>query len=146
MGPNRLDPNLIPLFFFCAAAGAIVGSLVGAILLRAGAEFAENLQIKFGDAFLTVFLASLANGAVAVLIGVAYGAASPPAEFRRVAFICCYPLSFLIQSVIISARHNLSFWKGLRISFYIALIWVVLLIAVAIVVIPILYLMGGLHR
>jgi hypothetical protein len=111
MGPNRLDPTLIPLFFFCVAAGALVGSLVGAILLRAGAEFAENLQIKFGDAFLTVFLATMANGTVAFVIGVAYAAAVPPPEFRKVAFIAFYPVAFLIQSAVISARHNLTYWR-----------------------------------
>jgi hypothetical protein len=145
MGPHQLE-QLVPILILGAIAAAIIGGLIGAILLRAAAEFSEKLQIEFGDAFLTVFLGTLANSGIALVIRVALESMAPPPEFRLVALICFYPLAFVIQSVVISRRHNVSLWKGLRISFYIALIWVVIFVAVAIVVIPLLFFMGLLHR
>ena len=49
--------------------GLLIGGLIGAIILRAAAKWVLKQDIEFGNAFVTVVLAFLAQGALGFVIG-----------------------------------------------------------------------------
>jgi hypothetical protein len=128
----RPDPaSVVPFFLMLAALGAFIGGLVSAIVLRAAAHWALRLEIEFWSAFGTVFFASLVNGAIGFVAGLAMSTAfheNPalllPGELAMLL------VNFLVLSVFVSARHTLTFRQAMKVVLYMYLI--VLLIVVVV--------------
>ncbi len=96
--------------------GILIGSLIGAVILRAAAKWIIKEDITFGDAYITVFLSAVINLVIGFIIGFAVGSATQSPEAVNVATYVSIPIGFLIQSWIISSRLHTSFGTACLIS------------------------------
>lgn len=101
---------------------ALIGSLIGAIFLRAAAKWAENLEFPFGAAYTTVLLTCLINLAIGLTLGLVLDACDAGKGAELAMLVILLPMGFLIQSCMISDRHNLPLAKGLKIAGFMLLI------------------------
>ena len=85
--------------------GLLIGGLIGAIILRAAAKWVLKQDIEFGNAFVTVVLAFLAQGALGFVIGLVITVMSGnPEPAGIVAQGIAMPLGFLVYSGIVQTR------------------------------------------
>lgn len=134
MRPEAIGGLLCGMVF-----SASIGSLIGSIILRAAAKWAENLDFPFGEAYATVLFTFLINIAIGVPIGFIVGASGGgrSAELAMQAFLL--PVGFLVQSGMISSRHNLPFAKGLKIAGFMYLISLLICVVLGGVAFALLY-------
>ena len=102
--------------------GLGVGSLVGAIVLRAAAQWLEKLDVPFGNALLTMLLVNIANSVVGLTFAFAFGTAARSNEVAHAARAAIWPACFLIQSAIIGRRIELPMGRACLVSFVMVLI------------------------
>ena len=110
------------------------------MILRAAAKWAEKMEIPFWSAVGTVLVYSLANlaiGSVVALLAGVMGAGPKHAMLQGLAA----PVGFLLQSAVISGRHNVAFGKGIKISIFMWLVTLLIGIAVAVVTIGVIAVM-----
>jgi hypothetical protein len=108
----------------------VIGSLIGAVILRAAAKWAENLEFPFGAAYTTVLLTHLINFAIGLPIGFVLGASGAGKGAELAMQVILLPVGFLIQSAMISSRHNLPFAKGAKIAGFMLLIGLLIVVVV----------------
>ena len=99
-----------------AILGGLIGGLIAAILLRAAAQWVAKLDVPFGRAYWTVFLAFIVNFLLGYVLGFVVAFSGGSSEALTVLQVLLLPVGFLIQSGIISARLEVSFGKGCLIS------------------------------
>ena len=92
--------------------------LIGAVFLRIAAKIVDNLDVPFGEAYATVFIAALACWAIGMIFGfIARGA--PAIRFLS------FPINLLVQAGVFGWRLELSFGKALLISLVMLVLWIV---------------------
>ena len=96
---------------------AVIGSLIGAVLLRAAASWVLGEDVPYGDAFLTMLVAGIINGAVGFTAGFVYGAATGTAEGVQIVSLILVPVSFLIQAGVISSKLETDFGAACAVTF-----------------------------
>ena len=99
--------------------GCFIWSLIGAVILRAAAKWVQNLEVGFGNAYVTVLLSALANLGLGCVIGIAVGIVGRPAATEETLVLIAasaLPVGFLIQSRIVSSRLQIPFGRGCLVS------------------------------
>jgi hypothetical protein len=99
-----------------AIFGILFWSLIGAMFLRAGFKIVMKEKLEFGSAFGTVFITNIINVVVVFLVSIALGSANVSENIITGLPILFIPAGFLIQSAVISSRHNISFRKACLVS------------------------------
>lgn len=110
-----IDERFLGVICIGVVVGGLVGSLVGAVILRMAAFWAERLDIKYSDAFGTVFFIGsittgigLAGGFVMGLNQVDEAWLGPFNIIYVPTIFCCGPLSLLNSTICHSARVSRS--------------------------------------
>jgi hypothetical protein len=111
-----------------------IGVLLGAVILRAAAKWAEKMDLPFWSSVGTVFIYSLASCAIGSVVALLVGEMGDGPRQRMLEGLVA-PAGFLVQSAVISGRHKLSFGKGIKISIFMWLVTLLIGIAVAVVTI-----------
>jgi hypothetical protein len=83
--------------------------LIGAVFLRIAAKIVDDLDVPFGEAYATVFIAVLVGWAVGMIFGFMVRAIP---ELRFLSF----PISLLVQAGVFAWRLSLTFGRALLIS------------------------------
>lgn len=139
------EANQLVLLTIAAAVGVVIGTLVGAIILRAAVSLfnqiagtsssPEKLEVpSFGKAFAIVFFTNLAICLVSIGVGLVLGAGGgalglPRSAILALAQVISLPISFLVMSFMLANQLKTTMARGMGISLcYLA---VVLAIAVA---------------
>lgn len=117
--------QLIGAFF-----GGLIGCLIGAILLRAASHWVVKLDVPFGKAYWTVFIAFIVNFILGYFLGFVAAFTTGSTEVVDALSVIMLPVGFLIQSGIIGSRLKLSFGKACLVN--ITMIGIALGIAFAI--------------
>ena len=125
--------EIIVMLICGGSFSALIGSLVGAAILRAAAKRVEDLELPFGGAYATTLFTYLIYLMIAVPVAVAVDATDPGLAARVGLHACWMIVAFLIQSGMVSICHGVSCAKGARIAGWMWSIW--LLFAVVIVAI-----------
>jgi hypothetical protein len=112
---------------------------IGAVILRVAANWAVNQEIPLGSAMVTTLLNGVANFLMGIPVAVLLGASNAGKEGELAARILMMPLSFIVLAALISGRHNMSFGKGAWVAFFMYLISILIGIAVAVIVIAVLF-------
>ncbi len=92
--------------------------LIGAVFLRIAAKLVDSLDVPFGEAYATVFIAALACWAVGMILG--FMARGMPA----VRFLSL-PIDLLVQAGVFAWRLSITFGKALLISLVMIVLWIV---------------------
>lgn len=121
--------------------GVTLGSLIGAIILRAAAKWVLKEDIAFGNAYLTALMCYLLSVGLSIVI-LPIAAASGSLLAANIMTILSIPVNFLIQSSIISARLKTSFGKACLVS----LMMLAIVIGIFIIVTGIVFLTAPLYR
>ncbi|MEC9374198.1 MAG: hypothetical protein VYC34_10160 [Planctomycetota bacterium] len=111
---------LIAGLFAQSIIGAAIGSLLAAIFLRIAARWMLKLDIPYGSAYVTMFLAyiaaTVAGLIVAVPAGLLLGAANPDlfesSAGDALLLLLILPVGFLAQSAVIGRRLELPFGRA----------------------------------
>lgn len=150
LGPGVVDAkklDSIAMGFILVGAGALfaglVGNLLSAIVLRAAAKWAENRELPFGAAYGTMFQAYLVALAMSLPTGFILGASGTSEVVILATQVPLSLVGFLVQSAMISSRHDLPFIKGVKISGFMLLIG---LFVVVLAIIPAFFIMLVLSR
>ncbi len=95
---------------------ALFSSLIGAIFLRQAARWSEGLELRYGDAFVTMMSAASLGVLLKIVVGVGVMIVMPndPAGLMWATSLIVISM-FFTYSAIISSRHNLSFVKGMKV-------------------------------
>jgi len=103
-----------PWVLFGGLVGMLITSLIGAVILRAGAAWVEQKDVKYADAYVTMLLGGIATLILGVALRPAVGAALhlDLETASRVAFLPTFLLAFLIQAGLIRARLGISFRRA----------------------------------
>ncbi len=117
-----------------------IAVLFGTVILRAAAKWAEKLDLPFWPSAKTVLLYTLGGSALGAVVALLAGLAGDGAKHRLIEGLMA-PAAFLLQSAVISSRHQLSFGKGIKISIFMWLVCFLVGVAVAIVTIGIMSVM-----
>jgi hypothetical protein len=96
--------------------GAVIGSLIGAVILRAAASWVLGYDVAYGDAFVTMFLASLLNFGASLGVGFAYGMVKGAEESTGILSFILLPVGFLIQSGVISSKLDTDFGSACKVT------------------------------
>jgi hypothetical protein len=110
--------------------GATIFSLIGAIMLRAGAQWVIKQDVHFRKAYTTMLLASIVNVSLGYFLGLLIGSATQSADAVNAASLLIYPVGFFIQSGFISYRLRTAFGSACLISLAMIAIGVVITVAV----------------
>jgi hypothetical protein len=138
MVPN--DIGLTVFGFVGALAGLFIGALVGAVILRAAAKWAEKMEIPFWSAVGTVLVYTLADLAIGMVVALLAGVMGDKPKHSMVHGLVG-PVAFLLQSAVISGRHNVTFGKGIKISIFMWLVTLLIGLAVAIITVGVISVM-----
>ena len=92
-----------------APIALLIGCLIGAVFLRAAAQWVESLDVRFGEAFTIVFISSLIGIVVGVLLKL-IAVAMPAVQFLS------FPIDLIVQAGVICRRLSVTFGKALLIS------------------------------
>jgi len=125
------------------AIAAFVGSLLAAMVLRAAAHWALRLEIEFWSAFETVFFAGLVNGAIGFAAGFAMRAAfRDRPDLLLYGQLAMLVVNFLVLSVVIRWRQELSFRQSLKVTLHMYLILLLIAAVAGAAVVAALYFAG----
>ena len=86
-----------------------IGCFIGAVFLRAAAQWVESLDVPFGDAFIIVFISWLIGIVVGFLLKL-IAVAMPAAQFLS------FPIGLIVQADVIHWKLPVTFGKALLIS------------------------------
>ena len=92
-----------------APIGLVIGCLIGAIFLRAAAQWVESLDVPLGAAFTIVFISQLIGIGAGFLLKL-IAVAMPAVQFLS------FPISLLVQAGVICWSLSVRFGKALLIS------------------------------
>ncbi len=92
--------------------------LIGAVFLMTAAKLVDSLDVTFGEAYPTVFIAALACWAVGMILGF-MTRAMPAMRFLSI------PIDLLVQAGIFAWRLPITFGKALLISLVMIVLWIV---------------------
>jgi hypothetical protein len=106
--------------------GLVVGSCISAFVLRAAAYFVLGDHVGFGSAFTTSLVANLINGVLGFGAGFIYGAVNGSAEGSQVLSLVILPVTFLIQSGVISSNLDTDYGAACLVSLAMYAIWFVI--------------------
>ncbi len=87
----------------------LIGCLIGAVFLRAAAQWVESLDVRLGEAFTIVFISWLIGIGVGFLLKFIV-VAMPAVQFLS------FPISLLVQAGVICRSLSVTFGKALLIS------------------------------
>ena len=93
--------------------GTPIASLLGAVLLRAAAKWVASLEVAFGKAYGTVFIAYLLTWGIELMVAIAGAIAGVEDAVLRFIIV---PVSFCIQACVIGSRLSVTFGKALLIN------------------------------
>ena len=111
----------------------LLGSLLGAILLRAAIKWVVNEDVKFGKAFKTSLITHLILNFL--LFGVVFVLAVIIANRLTELMLILYIIGgFLIQSLVISSRHKLTFSKACLVSVVAVGLFLAIIIGITIII------------
>jgi len=105
----RHTRNTTGALILLAPIGLAIGCLIGAILLRAAAQWVESLDVPLGEAFIIVFISWLIGIGVGLLLKL-ITVAMPAVQFLS------FPISLLVQAHVIYWRLKVTLGKALLIS------------------------------
>ena len=86
-----------------------IGCFIGAVFLRAAAQWVESLDVPFGDAFIIVFISWLIGIVVGFLLKL-IAVAMPAVQFLS------FPIGLIVQADVIHWKLPVTFGKALLIS------------------------------
>ena len=92
--------------------------LIGAVFLRIAAKLVDSLDVPFGEAYATVFIAALVGWAVGMILGF-MARAMPAVQFLSL------PINLLVQAGVFAWRLSITFGKALLISLVMIVLWIV---------------------
>ncbi len=92
--------------------------LIGAVFLRIAAKLVDSLDVPFGEAYVTVFIAALVCWAVGMILGF-MARAMPAVRFLSL------PINLLVQAGVFAWRLSITFGKALLISLVMIVLWIV---------------------
>jgi hypothetical protein len=92
--------------------------LIGAVFLRIAAKLVDSLEVEFGDAYATVFIAALVCWAVGMIFRL-IASGTPAIRFLS------FPINLFAQAGVFSWRLSISFGKALLISLVMLVLWFV---------------------
>jgi hypothetical protein len=118
---------------FGGLVSILLGSLIAAVILRAGAAWVQRKDIPYGEAYGTMVLCGIAGLIVGVVLIPAVVAVLPlDWEFAaRVVPLCAYPLAFFIDAGIIGARHEIPFRRAILVCLVMLAVAAALVLIVA---------------
>ena len=96
--------------------GGAIGSLIGAVLLRAAAHWIIKEDVSYGKAYVTVFFSTLANLVIGFVVGFAMGSSSQSEGTIAFATFLMLPIGFFVQAGIIAFTLMIDFGKACLIS------------------------------
>jgi len=124
-GETRPNIRIVPLLIGFPI-GLAIGSFIGAFVLRGGAYMVLREHVEFGTAFMTMLVANLINAIGGFLIGFGYGAMTGSAEGAGALSLLMLPVSFLVQSGIISNSLETDYGAACLVSLAMYAIWFVI--------------------
>ena len=134
---NTMNDQQFEMFIVGIIVIGSIGSLIGAVFLRAATKWVQELEVGFGDAYVTVLLSVLASvifGVFVQCVGYAVGAATHSMVVVNVVVVLLNIIvGFLIQSGIISSRLQIPFGRGCRIVIAMSVIVITIVWALFIV-------------
>ncbi len=92
--------------------------LIGAVFLRIGAKLVDSLDVPFGEAYATVFIAVLVGWAVGMILRFMVRAMP---EVR----LLSHPINLLVQAGVFAWRLSITYGKALLISLVMIVLWIV---------------------
>jgi hypothetical protein len=104
----------------------VIGSCINAFVLRGAAYFVLGDHVGFGSAFVTCLVAILINGVLGFGAGFTYGAVTGSAEGSQILSLILLPITFLIQSGVISSNLDTDFGAACLVSLAMYAIWFVI--------------------
>jgi hypothetical protein len=122
----------------------LVGSLIGAVILRAGAAWVARKDVPYGEAYGTMVLCGIAGLILGVVLIPAIVAVLP-LDWEvdpRIGSLSAFPLAFLIDAGIIGVRHEIPFRRAILVC----LVMLVIAVALALIVAGIAYLIRWGYR
>jgi hypothetical protein len=91
--------------------------LIGAVFLRIAAKLVDSLDVPFGEAYATVFIAALVGWVVGMMLGYVFRA-MPAMRFLSI------PINLLVQAGVFAWRLSITFGKALLISLVMIILWI----------------------
>ncbi len=91
--------------------------LIGAVFLRIAAKLVDSLDVPFGEAYATVFIAALVGWVVGMMLGYIFRA-MPAVRFLSI------PINLLVQAGVFAWRLSITFGKALLISLVMIILWI----------------------
>jgi len=126
-GVTRPNIGIVPLLIGFPIV-LLIGSFIGAFVLRGGAYFVLREHVEFGTAFMTMLVANLINMIAGFLVGAGYGVATGSAEGSEVLSLLMLPVGFLIQSGIISNSLETDYGAACLVSLVMYVIWFLIIV------------------
>jgi hypothetical protein len=129
-----MNPNAeIAVVIVGALAGAALGSLIAAVILRLAAQWALKKEVTLGNAYLTVLIAWGINLVIWFFLAMlATGIGGSDATLGYIELVLI-PVAFLIQSAIIAPRLQVTFRDACGLSIVMMVIAFVTFGAIAII-------------
>ena len=105
----RHTMNTVVIAILLAPIAIGIGSIIGAILLRAAAQWVASLDVPLGEALVIAFISCLIGIGVGLLLKL-IAVAMPAVQFFS------FPIGFIVQASVICWRLSVTFRKALLIS------------------------------
>lgn len=124
------EPKQIFGFIVGLPIVAAIVSLLTAVVLRAAAYMVSGDHLPYGDAYGTMFLSYIANGAIGFVFALILQNMTEPTESPNPLSFLMLPIAFFVQTGIISTRHDTDVGPACLISLAVWLIWFAILFVV----------------
>lgn len=117
------------ILFIGGCIGLVIGVLLWGVIFRLAARWVLKKEIPLSDACSILVI----NALVQIVVGIVVGSVTRSQESVNLASISMLPVSFLIQSGIISSRLKITFGKACLVSLALMGIVLAILLVVGIV-------------
>jgi hypothetical protein len=131
-GLSFKEPRNIIAFGIGLPIIAAISSVITALVLRAAAYLVCGEHLPYGDAYGTMFFSYLANGVIGFVYTLIMQSMEQPTDGSNPLSFLMLPIGFLVQSGIISARHEMDFGPACLISLAIGLIFFAIILVIVI--------------
>lgn len=121
------------ILFIGGCIGLVIGVLLWGVIFRLAARWVLKKEIPLSDACSILVINALVQIVVGILVGIVVGSVTRSQESVNLASISMLPVSFLIQSGIISSRLKITFGKACLVSLALMGIVLAILLVVGIV-------------
>lgn len=115
MPPANPAP-VLAIYFVVMIFQVLIGSLIGAIFLRAAAQLANRMEIPFGKAYGTVAISMIIQILIAFPVGFVLGATGMDRGMLQAVTLSFVLFGILINAGVISSRHELTYMKAFKIA------------------------------